>query len=38
MSNFHPLEVVLRLRDPQLQVTENLFTFDKMEVNIFKFC
>ena len=31
--NFHPLEVVCRWRDPQLQVGGNLFRFDKMEVN-----
>ena len=36
--NFHPLEVVSRWRDPQLQVSENnlLFRFDKMEVNCFQ--
>ena len=28
MSNFHPLEVVSRYRDPQLQVGENLITVD----------
>ena len=26
--NFHPLEVVSRYRDPQLQVTENFEKFD----------
>ena len=34
--NFHPLEVVSRWRDPQLQMSENLFRFDKMEVNCFQ--
>ena len=28
--------VVSRWRDPQLQVSENLFRFDKMEVNCFQ--
>ena len=31
--NFHPLEVVSRWRDPQLQVGENYSWLDKMEIN-----
>ena len=34
--SFHPFEVVSRWRDPQLQVSEKLFRFDKMEVNSFQ--
>ena len=34
--NFHPLEVVSRWRDPQLQVSEKLFRFDKKEVKYFQ--
>ena len=34
--NFHPLEVVSRWRDLQLQVSENFFRFDKMVVNSFQ--
>ena len=34
--NFHPLEVVSRWRDPQLQVSKNYVRFDKMEVNKFQ--
>ena len=35
-SDFHPLEVVSRWRDPQLQVSENYLDLTKMEVNDFK--
>ena len=34
--NFHPLEVVSRWRDPQLQVSENYTDLKKMEVNSFQ--
>ena len=34
--NFHSHEVVSRWRDPQLQVSEKSFRFDKMEVNCFQ--
>ena len=34
--DFHPLEVVSRWRDPQLQVSENYLDLTKMEVNDFK--
>ena len=34
--DFHPLAVVSRWRDPQLQVSENIFRFDKVEVNSFQ--
>ena len=33
--NFHPLEVVSRWRDPQLQACENYSDLTKMEVNCF---
>ena len=35
--NFHPLEVVSRWRDPQLQVSENYSDFTKCRLTIFKF-
>ena len=35
--NFHPLEVVSRWRDPQLQVSENYSDFTKWRLAIFKF-
>ena len=35
--NFHPLEVVSRYRDPQLQVDENYSYFCYLKANIFKF-
>ena len=34
--NFHPLEVVSRWRDPQLQVGENYSDLTKMEFNCFQ--
>ena len=34
--NFHPLEIVSRWRDPQLQVSENYSDLKKMEVNCFQ--
>ena len=39
--NFHPLEVVSRWRDPQLQVGENYFIWQKIlffKLTIFKSC
>ena len=36
--NFHPLEVVSRLRDPQLQVSENYSDLAKWRSAVFKFC
>ena len=36
--NFHPLEVVSRLRDPQLQVSENYSDLTKCRLTIFKYC
>ena len=35
--NFHPLEVVSRLRDPQLQVSENYSDLTKWRSNVFKY-
>ena len=35
--NFHPLEVVSRWGDPQLQVSENYSDLKKMEVHCFQF-
>ena len=34
--NFHPLEVVYRWRDPQLQVSENYFDLTKWRSTLFK--
>ena len=34
---FHPLEVVSRWRDPQLQVSEKISDFTKLRLTIFKF-
>ena len=34
--NFHPLEVVSRLRDTQLQVSENYSDLTKWKSNVFK--
>ena len=36
--NFHPLEVVSRLRDPQLQVSENYSDLTKWRSTVFKYC
>ena len=36
--NFHPLEVVSRWRDPQLQVSENYSDLTKWRSTVFKFC
>ena len=36
--NFHPLEVVSRWRDPQLQVSENYSDLTKWRSTIFKSC
>ena len=36
--NFHPLEVVSRWRDPQLQVSENYSDLTKWRSTNFKFC
>ena len=36
--NFHPLEVVSRWRDPQLQVSENYSDLTKWRSTLFKFC
>ena len=36
--NFHPLEVVSRCRDPQLQVSENYKDLRKWRSVIFKCC
>ena len=36
--HFHPLEVVSRRRDPQLQVSENYSDFTKWRLTIFKYC
>ena len=36
--NFHPLEVVLRWRDPQLQVSENCSDLTKWRSTVFKYC
>ena len=37
-SNFHPLEVVSRWRDPQLQVSENYSDSTKLRSTLFKSC
>ena len=36
--NFHPLEVVSRWRDPQLQVSENYSGLTKWRSTLFKSC
>ena len=36
--NFHPLEVVSRWRDPQLQVSENYWDLSKWRSTLFKSC
>ena len=36
--NFHPLEVVSRWRDPQLQVSENYSDLTKWRSTVFKYC
>ena len=36
--NFHPLEVVSRLRDPQLQGSENYSDLTKWRSSVFKYC
>ena len=36
--NFHPLEVVSRWRDPQLQVSENYLDLTKWRFTLFKSC
>ena len=36
--NFHPLDVVSRRRDPQLQVSENYSDLTKWRSTIFKYC
>ena len=36
--NFHPLEVVSRWRDPQLQVSENYSDLTKWRSSVFKYC
>ena len=36
--NFHPLEVVSRWRDPQLQVSENYSDLTKWRLTVFKYC
>ena len=36
--NFHPLEVVSRWRDPQLQVSENYSVSTKWSLIVFKYC
>ena len=36
--NFHPLEVVSRWRDPQLQVSENYSDLAKWMSTVFKYC
>ena len=36
--NFHTLEVVSRLRDPQLQVSENYSDLTKWRSTVFKYC
>ena len=36
--NFHPLEVVSRGRDPQLQVRGNYLDLTKWKSNLFKSC
>ena len=36
--NFHPLEIVSRWRDPQLQVSDNYSDLTKCRSNNFKYC
>ena len=36
--NFHPLEVVSRWRDPQLQVSKNYSDLTKWRSTVFKYC
>ena len=36
--NFHPLEVVSRWREPQLQVSENYSDLTKWKSTVFKYC
>ena len=36
--NFHPLEVVSRWRDPQLQVSENYSDWTKWRSTVIKYC
>ena len=36
--NFHPLEVVSRCRDPQLQVSENYSDLTNWRSTVFKYC
>ena len=36
--NFHPLEIVSRWRDPQLQVSENYSDLTKWRSTVFKYC
>ena len=36
--NFHPLEVLSRWRDPQLQVSENYLDLTKWRSTVFKYC
>ena len=36
--NFHPLKVVSRWRDPQLQVNENYSDLTKWRSSVFKYC
>ena len=36
--NFHPLEIVSRRRDPQLQVSENYSDLTKWRSTVFKCC
>ena len=36
--NFHPLEIVSRWRDPQLQVSENYSDLTKWRSSVFKYC
>ena len=36
--NFHPLEIVSRWRDPQLQVSENYADLTKWRSTLFKYC
>ena len=36
--NFHPLEIVSRWRDPQLQVSENYLDLTKWRSTVLKYC
>ena len=36
--NFHPLEIVSRWRDPQLEVSENYSELTKWRSTVFKYC